>query len=76
MRKLVVIVTLMAFILPAVLSFAASDAGPQQAGPKIKCCYSGQCLETLKENCEYKQGIVVPDCSRCPGGSSESTKAK
>jgi len=66
----------MAFVLPAVLAFAGSDIGQQQAGPKIKCCYSGQCLETIKENCEYKQGVVVTDCSRCSGGGGQSTKQK
>jgi hypothetical protein len=68
MKKLMAIVTLVALLLPAVMVYAASDIGQQQAQPKIKCCFQdGQCLETLKANCEMKKGKVVSDCSQCPG---------
>lgn len=77
MRKLVVIVTLLAFVLPTALAFAASDIGQQQAVPKIKCCFQdGQCLETLKDNCELKKGRIVSDCKQCPGVWGQDQKAK
>jgi hypothetical protein len=68
MKKFLVVVMLMAFVIPATLAFAASEIGDKQAAPKIKCCFDdGQCLETQKDNCALKKGIVVQDCKDCPG---------
>jgi hypothetical protein len=68
MKKLIVVLTLLAFTAPSVLVMAREPGQEKQIAPKIKCCFpDGQCLETRKENCALKQAIVVTDCNECPG---------
>jgi hypothetical protein len=77
MKKIIALLTLAAFLLPVVIAYADSDIGQQQGAPKIKCCFQdGQCLETLKSNCEYKKGKVVSDCKQCPGVWGQGEKPK
>ena len=68
MRKLFVALTLLAFMIPSALVLAKDPAQDKPGEPKIKCCFQdGQCLETRRDNCALKQGIVVEDCKECPG---------
>lgn len=68
MKKLIVVLTLLAFMAPSALVLARDPGQEQQIEPKIKCCFDdGQCLETRRENCALKKAIVVKDCSECPG---------
>jgi hypothetical protein len=69
-RLLLVCAILTVFVVSGSWVFAQ---GPQQPGlkgsePNIKCCFQdGQCLETKKDNCELKKGIMVTNCDDCPG---------
>lgn len=52
----------------AVLAQGPQQPGLKSAEPNIKCCFQdGQCLETKKDNCELKKGIMVTNCADCPG---------
>ncbi|MBI4965424.1 MAG: hypothetical protein HY913_19260 [Desulfomonile tiedjei] len=68
MKKILVLLTLMAFVAGATVAFAVDPQQQKQIQPNIKCCFQdGQCLETKEENCSLKKGIKVSDCKDCPG---------
>jgi Family of unknown function (DUF6520) len=68
MKKLLVILSLLAFVVSISPAFAREPSQERQAEPQINCCFQdGQCLKTKRENCSLKQGIVVSDCKDCPG---------
>jgi len=59
MKKLFVMMTLMAFVVAAPLAMAKSKP--------VKCCIKGQCEEkATKTDCTKKaKGYVVKDCKKC-----------
>jgi hypothetical protein len=68
MKKLLVVLSMLAFMVPATIACAKDVGQAEQTEPKIKCCFQdGQCLETRRKNCEQKKGKVVSDCKSCPG---------
>jgi hypothetical protein len=68
MRKLFIVVTLLAFVVASAVVFARDPGQEKQDVKHIKCCFQdGQCLETKRDNCDLKKGIVVEDCKECPG---------
>jgi hypothetical protein len=82
MKRLVVVsLVVMTFIASSVLisgtAVARDVSGEGQAKPNIKCCFEdGQCLDTKKDNCALKKGIVVSDCKECPGVWGKGKKEK
>ncbi|MGO9570569.1 MAG: hypothetical protein ACLP5H_23810 [Desulfomonilaceae bacterium] len=78
MKKLLVILTLLAFVASISVVLAANpDQDVKQAAPNINCCFQdGQCLQTKKDNCALKTGIVVGDCKDCPGVWGKGKKNK
>jgi hypothetical protein len=77
MKKLFVALTLLAFIASSALVFALDPAQDKPGEPKIKCCFQdGQCLETRRENCALKQGVVVQDCKDWQSVGGEKDKQK
>ena len=68
MKKLLVILTLLAFVISISQVFAREPEQEKQGAPNINCCFQdGQCLKTKQDNCALKTGIVVNDCKDCPG---------
>jgi hypothetical protein len=77
MKKLLVILTLLAFVISISSAFARSPEQEKQAAPNINCCFQdGQCLKTKADNCALKTGIVVTDCKDCPGVWGKGKKDK
>lgn len=75
MRKLFIALTLLAFMTSSALVLARDPGQDKPDEPKINCCFpDGQCLETRRDNCALKQGIVVQDCKDCPGASKDKKK--
>ncbi|MBI5248242.1 MAG: hypothetical protein HY912_01995 [Desulfomonile tiedjei] len=67
-RLFVVCAVVMALVASGTMAMARDVGGEGQVKPNIKCCFQdGQCLETKKDNCALKKGIVVQDCKECPG---------
>ncbi|HMK35899.1 MAG TPA: hypothetical protein VK463_12575 [Desulfomonilaceae bacterium] len=68
MKKLFVTLVLLVFMSPAAFVLARDPDQDKQIEPKINCCFQdGQCLQTRRQNCDLKKGIVVQNCSECPG---------
>lgn len=77
MRKLLVLFFLLAFVASGTWVFGRNPDQERQAEPHIKCCFQdGQCLETKRDNCMLKKGIIVQDCNDCPGVWGKGTKEK
>ncbi|MBI4966308.1 MAG: hypothetical protein HY913_23720 [Desulfomonile tiedjei] len=58
MKKLFVMMTLMAFVVAAPFAMAAKKP--------VKCCIKGQCEEkATKADCTKLKGKVVSDCKKC-----------
>ena len=77
MKKLLVILTMLAFVVSVSPAFAREPEQEGQAAPNINCCFQdGQCLKTKKDNCALKTGIVVGDCKDCPGVWSKKGQKK
>lgn len=68
MRKLLVVLTLLAFMSPATLVFSRDPQRETELLPKIQCCFpEGKCVEMSKKDCALKKGKVVTECADCPG---------
>jgi hypothetical protein len=77
MKKLLVILTLLALVISISPAFAREPEQEKQAAPNINCCFQdGQCLKTKQDNCALKTGIVVSDCKDCPGVWGKGKKDK
>lgn len=77
MKKLLVILTLLAFVISVSPAFAREPEQEKQAAPNINCCFQdGQCLQTKQDNCALKSGKVVTDCKDCPGVWGQGKKDK
>lgn len=64
MRKILVVLTLVAFAAPASFGLAKTTTG--RTTPKtIKCCLDGKCVDSTKAACELKKGMVVRSCDDC-----------
>ncbi|AFM24786.1 hypothetical protein [Desulfomonile tiedjei] len=69
------LVVMAIFVSGTVQARDVADEG--LARPHINCCLQdGQCLKTRKDNCALKKGIVVQDCSECPGVWGQGKKEK
>jgi len=59
MKKFLILLTLMAFMVAAPLCLTAAEK-------EINCCYGpGTCSEMTKAECSKKKGKVVKDCRQC-----------
>jgi len=77
MKKLLVILTLLAFAVSISPAFAREPEQERQNAPNINCCFQdGQCLKTKAKNCRLKAGIIVKDCKDCPGVWGKGTEKK
>jgi hypothetical protein len=57
MKKLVLLVALLAFLVAAPLAMAQD---------KVNCCVAGKCTEGVaKADCEKQKGTAVKDCKEC-----------
>ena len=71
MKKLLVLLTLAAFVFSVPLAMAAGDTpGAPKAGDKpaakINCCIKGKCTQVGSEaDCAKEMGKVVKDCKDC-----------
>jgi hypothetical protein len=73
MKRLVLLLTLMAFAVAAPLAMAQKEM--KKAESKINCCIKGKCSKMTKANCEKKKGQEVQDCKECKA-EKKSGKAK
>jgi len=71
MKKLLVLLTLAAFVFSVPLAMAAGDtpagakAGDKEPG-KVNCCIKGKCSQVGSEaDCAKEMGKVVKDCKDC-----------
>ena len=74
MKKLLVILAAAALIIGPTVSFARTPGkgGGRVVKKMIWCCFpDGGCVQTSKENCEFKKARVVKSCDEC-----ESAKKK
>ncbi len=70
MKKLLVLLTLAAFMFSVPLAMAAGDTPGAKAGDKepakINCCIKGKCTQVGSEaDCAKEMGKVVKDCKDC-----------
>jgi hypothetical protein len=63
MKKLALLLTLMAFVVAAPLAMAQKEM--KKAEPKINCCIKGKCSKMTKASCDKKKGQEVQDCKEC-----------
>jgi hypothetical protein len=56
MKKLVLLVALLAFLVAAPMTVAQD---------KVNCCVAGKCSEMSKADCDTAKGTVVTDCKDC-----------
>lgn len=73
MKKLLVILAAAALIAAPTVSLGK---GPGKGGGGIKklvwCCFpDGGCVQTSKENCEFKKAQVVTSCDQCAGANKK-----
>jgi hypothetical protein len=60
MKKVVILMALLAFVAAGVMTAYAADA------PKtVKCCVKGECKDMTKADCTKAKGKVVKDCKTC-----------
>lgn len=64
MRKILVLLTLLAFVAPASFGLAKTQTG-RKTPKTIKCCLDGKCVDSTKESCELQKGMVVINCDDC-----------
>ncbi len=62
MKKLMLLLTLMAFVVAAPLAMAQKETKKE---PKINCCIKGKCHKMTKANCDKKKGQEVTECKDC-----------
>ncbi len=80
MKRLVILMTLLAFVLAVPFAVAKEEA--KKAEPKINCCEKGKCKQTTEVKCKKAEGKVVADCKDCKvsccvkGECQEMTKAE
>jgi hypothetical protein len=71
MKKLLVLLTLAAFVFSVPMAMAAGETpGAAKAGDKpaakINCCAKGKCTQVGSEaDCAKEMGKVVKDCKDC-----------
>ncbi len=72
MKKLLVLLTLAAFVFSVPLAMAADQAptgvkaGGEKAPAKVNCCIKGKCSQVGSEaDCAKAMGKVVKDCKDC-----------
>lgn len=69
MKRLVILVAVVAFVASSAIVFAQEKAGRGGSGAVkklVNCCFSnGSCVKTNKENCALKKARVVTDCKQC-----------
>jgi len=66
MRKLLLLLTLLAFVVAAPMAMAQTKEKPKKEEKKITCCIKGECKEGMtKADCKKEKGKVVKDCSKC-----------
>ncbi|MGO9570029.1 MAG: hypothetical protein ACLP5H_21075 [Desulfomonilaceae bacterium] len=72
MKKLLVLLTLAAFMFSVPLAMAAGEtpgaakAAGDKAPAKINCCIKGKCSQVGSEaDCAKEMGKVVKDCKDC-----------
>ena len=56
MKKLVLLVALLAFIVAVPMAMAQD---------KVNCCAAGKCTQMAKADCDKAKGMVVKDCKEC-----------
>lgn len=65
MRKVVILLALLAFIVVVPMAMAAEKPAAPPMGDKVNCCTKGKCAQMPKADCEKGGGKVVMDCKDC-----------
>jgi hypothetical protein len=65
MKKMVLLLTLVVFMLAVPLAMAAEKPAAPPAADKVNCCTAGKCAPMPKADCEKGGGKVVKDCKDC-----------
>jgi len=60
MKRLIILLSLLAFVGAAPLAVAAS-----KTDSKINCCIEGKCEKLTKKACKEAKGKVVSSCKKC-----------
>ncbi len=63
MKKILILVTLLSFVIAA--PFAVAKEKAKKDVPKINCCVKGDCKQVTEAKCIKAKGKVVPNCSDC-----------
>jgi hypothetical protein len=64
MRKLLLLLTLLAFVASAPLA-VAQEKTKKEKPKKISCCVKGKCKSMTAENCDKRQGKVFELMDNC-----------
>jgi hypothetical protein len=79
MKKLLVLLSVLAFAFTAVAAMAQDNKQEKAKKPekRVSCCIKGECKKDVtKAECAKEKGKVVADCSKCkPAKASMSTKS-
>lgn len=65
MKKVLVFLSLVAFLFSAPMVMAQTTKPAKKEAPKIKCCVKGECKEMTKAECKKAKGKVLKDCAKC-----------
>ena len=65
MKKLVLLLTLVVFMLAVPLAMAAEKPAAPPAADKVNCCTAGKCAQMPKADCAKGGGKEVKDCKDC-----------
>jgi|GEM_PF-1441200 len=72
MKKIIVLLTLLAFVAGVPMAMAAAKAKEE----KINCCVKGKCKKMTEKKCEAAKGEVVVDCKDCKKPEKPAKPAK
>lgn len=65
MKKLVLLLTLVVFVVAVPLAMAAEKPAAAPAADKVNCCAAKKCTPMTKADCDKAKGTVVKDCKDC-----------
>jgi hypothetical protein len=77
MKKIVVLLAVLALMLPNTLVLAKKGGRGGSGAVKklVNCCFpDGGCVKTNRENCELKKAQVVTDCAQCKSAKKAEPK--
>ncbi len=65
MKRILILLTLAAFVIAAPFAVAQEKAKKEKGEPKINCCVKGDCKQMTEAKCTKAKGKVIAQCADC-----------